>query len=255
MKRACFFVVCWLSGHSLFAQNIQQVRRAGSEPYMKAQVLHLDDFIKRFNGGLPDTRREALQQLFDQDDPRRDARHVAYTAYAHLIRQFTDDILQENVLIPAAFPAEAEVRLAARCQGQPDTLALRLKKEYTHDHASYWHVTGVTKPASLSGNAGLPCKPKHLTDLPPNAHEVSFLPLLRGILDYGSLCPFTRCQDCVDDDWQQTEYALQTGQMQVETISAVVLRLNAGTRWRLEIREFIREKGNSGWLISDIIPL
>nr|WP_295922176.1 hypothetical protein [uncultured Dyadobacter sp.] len=255
MKRALFFLVCWLSGQALSAQTTQQVRRAASESYMKEQVLHFDDFIKRFNGGVSETRREALQQLFDQDDPRRDARHVAHTAYAHLIREFTNEILQENVLIPAAFRAEAIVRLAARSEGQPDTLVLRLNKEYTRDHASYWHVTGVTKPASLSGNAKTSCQTAHPTDLPPNAHEVSFLPLLRGILDYRSLCPFTRCTECVDDDWQQTEHALQTGGLEVGTVSAAVLRLNAGTRWRLEVREFIREQGNSGWLISDIIPL
>ncbi len=40
-----------------------------------------------------------------------------------------------------------------------------------------------------------------------------------------------------------------------ETVSAVLIHLNAGTRWRMEIREFIREKGNSGWLISNITPL
>lgn len=255
MKCFCTLLLCWLSGATAFAQTMQQVRRAGSEPHMKDQVLHFDDFVRRFNGVTPETRRDALLQLFDQDDPRRKTRHVAYTVYTHLIREFTDDILQEKVVIPARFQAEASVRLAARYQGQPDTLGLYLKKEYTADHASYWHITAVAKPVLLRENAQTDCQATNPTDLPPNAHEVSFLPLLRGILDHQSLCPFTRCRNCVNGDWQQTEHALQTGRLQVETVSAVVIQLNAGTRWRIEVREFIREKGNSGWLISNITPL
>lgn len=234
----------------------QRTERTEKEHYMQTQVLHFADFISRFNSGNAASRPVAIEALFDQDDPRRHPSDPASQAYAHLIREFTEDISQRGMRIPAAYPAEAVVRIAVRFRGKADTLLIGLRKEYTADRASYWQVISVGETAFTLISTQKNCEPTRVrADLPPNAHEVSFLPLLRGIAEYSSLCPFTHCATCPDSHWMSVENALRTGELTVSVVTGVTLYLNAGDRWRMEIREFIREKDNSGWLISNILPL
>ncbi|SEJ85014.1 hypothetical protein SAMN05216327_12521 [Dyadobacter sp. SG02] len=224
---------------------------------MTGQIKHLGDFIERFNNAAKaeNEGEAALRALFNEDDPRLPGHGRPQHPYASQVDAFVQSANAGKIMIPKRGNMRAVVGIKVSYNGVQDTLKLHLRKDYTADSAAYWHITKVTAPTRLgdekvNGQKEQPTAKQVM--LPPNTHEVSFLPLLRGLNDYQSLAPFTHCPECRDSAWQKVENALQSGHLTAETVVLNRIYLTAGN-WDIELSEFIREKENSGWLISDLI--
>lgn len=227
------------------------------EGFMNGQIKHVSDFVDRFNNAAKSENGSdrALRELFNEDDPRLPGGGRLFHPYASQVDAFIQSTLAGKITIPKRGTMNAAVGIKVRCGGAPDTLKLQLRKDYTADSAAYWHIVRVFAPPRLleeKENARKSQATGAWTELPPNANEVSFLPLLRGLDDYQSLAPFTHCRECRDAAWHKVENALQNGRMTTEAVVSNKIYLVAGD-WEIELSEFIREKENSGWLISDLI--
>ncbi|MFN8348781.1 MAG: hypothetical protein U0X91_27530 [Spirosomataceae bacterium] len=245
-----------------------KVLRRAPESYMVWQVKHLSEFVARFNyerlpNGQPFTdssrrvypREQYVRMLFNEDDPRfRKNKSAAATFYTLQVEEFINAVTEQRIKIPAQASLEAIAKIRVTYNNQPDTLTVRLKKFYTTDSASYWQVIQIQRPHLLRDTLRSACPDsiKRL-DFPPNAHEVSFLPLLRGLNDYKSFCSFTSPAVHPSTDWQRTEAAFQKGLLQAEAVVSTTIYVPVGTEWLLELNEFVREKDNSGWLITNLI--
>lgn len=226
------------------------------ESFMNGQIKHVNEFIDRFNNAAKTENGSdrALRELFNEDDSRLPGGGRLLHPYASQVDAFVQSTLAGKIMIPKRCTMNALVGITVRCGGALDTLRLYLRKDYTADSAAYWHIVRVIVPPRLleeKGNARKTQIAGAGTELPPNANEVSFLPLLRGLDDYRSLAPFTHCLECRDEAWHKVENALQNGHMTTETVVSNKIYLVAGD-WEIELSEFIREKENSGWLISDL---
>ena len=233
------------------------LKKRAAESFMNGQIKYVSDFIDRFNNAAKaeNGSENALRTLFNEDDPRLPATGRQHHPYASQVDVFVRSMRAEKVMIPKRGIMSAVIGIKVRCNGTQDTLKLHLRKDYTVDSAAYWHIVRVIAPTRLleeKGNASKMKTSSTRAELPPNANEVSFLPLLRGLDDYQSLAPFTHCIECRDAAWQKVESALQNDHMTTEAVVSNKIYLTAGD-WEMELSEFIREKENSGWLISDLI--
>lgn len=238
------------------AAGKELVKRA-PESFMTGQIKYISDFIDRFNNvaKAENSGDAALRALFNEDDPRFPGHgHMAHP-YAGQVDAFIHAVCTGKITIPKRGAMHAVIGLKISYDGAPDTVIVHLRKSYTADSAAYWHITKVLAPQRLAGEK-MRMGNKHVAvkwiGLPPNANEVSFLPLLRGLNDYQSLAPFTHCVECRDVGWQKVENALQNGRLNPEAVVSNRISLTVGN-WNIALSEFIREKENSGWLISDLI--
>ncbi|GAA4450176.1 hypothetical protein GCM10023189_10470 [Nibrella saemangeumensis] len=140
----------------------------------------------------------------------------------------------------------------------PDTLRIYLQKRYRTDSAAYWQVIGTDPLPKMSGKKFITSKGIGNADtlrrefLPPNAHEVAFLPLLRGITETRSLLRFMPDRVKPTNNEQRLETIIHAGNLTIETSIRTIMYLDTGWGWVLQLEEFVREKANSGWLITDL---
>jgi hypothetical protein len=248
-----------------------KLNRMKPESYMHWQVKHVSEFIARFNldrvpdaenstevQKLPFAREKYVWFLFHEDDPRlRRSTSGATSLYSLQVEEFINAVAERNIRI-GKYPAlEALVRIRVRHgDNQTDTLKVRLKKFYTPDSAAYWQLVQVQKPRLLKSGKLAACDTASIQLLlPPSAQDVNFLPLAGGLIAHQSFCPFTSPASIPDSDWQQTEAALKVGGLKIEEVIKTTIYVPVGTEWCLEINEFVQEKENSGWLISDLITV
>ncbi|MET7259075.1 hypothetical protein [Dyadobacter fermentans] len=239
------------------AAGSTDLKRRAAESFMNGQIKHVSDFIDRFNNAVKaeNGSENALGALFNEDDPRLPGSGRQHHPYASQVDAFVQSVWAAKFIIPKRGTMSAVIGIKVRCDSTPDTLKLHLRKDYTTDSAAYWHIVRVIAPARLleeKENARKMQTSGTHAELPPNANEVSFLPLLRGLNDYQSMAPFTHCMECRDTAWEKVESALQNGRMTTEAVVSNKIYLVA-RYWELELCEFIREKENSGWLISDLV--
>lgn len=235
----------------------KDLNKHAPESFMNGQIKHVSDFIDRFNHAAKagNNGEAALRALFNEDDPRLPGRARAAHPYESQVTTFIQSVNARKTMIPKRGVIRAVTGLKVSYVGAPDTVIVHLRKDYTADSAAYWHITKVVAPARLAEqnvSARKAQEAEKRVVLPPNANEVSFLPLLRGLHDYQSLAPFTQCGECRDAAWLKVENALQNGRLTAEAVVSNRIYLTAGA-WEIELSEFIREKENSGWLISDLL--
>lgn len=232
------------------------VEKHPPERFMNGQIKHLGDFIDRFNEVVKagTEGQAALRSLFNEDDLRFPAHGRMAQPYARQVDAFIEWAMTGKTLIPKRGVMRAVVGIKVSYEEVVDTLKVHLRKDYTSDSAAYWHITKVDNLLRIRDDVKKNRAKEasvQPSGLPPNASEVSFLPLLRGLDDYRSLAPFTPCLACRDTAWQKVESALQDGKLTIENVVSNRIYLTAGC-WEMELSEFIREKENSGWLISDL---
>lgn len=232
----------------------KELGKRAPESFMSGQIKYVSDFIDRFNSAVKADDETALRALFNEDDPRLPGRGRIAHPYAGQLDAFIHAMRAEKIVIPKRAAINAAIGLKVSYDGAPDTVVVHLRKSYTADSAAYWHITKVLAPQRLAGEKVYSKNAQAVkrVELPPNANEVSFLPLLRGLNDYQSLAPFTHCLECRDIAWQKVENALRNGRLNAEAVVSNRIYLTVGN-WDVELSEFIREKENSGWLISDLI--
>jgi hypothetical protein len=137
-----------------------------------------------------------------------------------------------------------------------DTLFFSLKKYYRPDSASYWQVEGVKLPSMLQKVKIVASKDTIIRHyLEPNAHEVAFLPLLRSMVDEGSVLRVVPDSLRSQTALQILETVLMEKKAVITVMLAPTIFLKLPQGWELQLNDFIRETDNSGWLISNLKKL
>lgn len=115
-------------------------------------------------------------------------------------------------------------------------------------------VATATEPRPAVIAVGSPAKAdtSNRQKLPPNAHEVDFLPLMRGMLAQKSLLRFAPETVQPDAGWLAVEAALKAGRMTIETGYRTTVFVDTERGWVLRINDLNRGKNNSGWLITNL---
>ena len=264
MKKILFILLLpvYLSGQSKASHTI---KTRTPELWMVWQIKHISQFIERFDyQKLPDgvdftdstrliySRDQYVKALFNQEDVRLTKGKI--NKYSVLVDEFIEQICQKDFILIGEHPAISAIApCLVQMLDKTDTLFFSLKKYYRSDSASYWQVEGVKLPLMLQKVKVVVPKDTILRHyLEPNAHEVAFLPLLRSMLDEGSI------QRLVTDSLQSPkELQILASILKEKKIVLTVMLpptifLEAPQGWEIQLNDFIRETDNSGWLISNL---
>ena len=254
----------WLSAQQ--PDSSTRIIRRAPENWMVWQVKHVSQWIDRFNHErLPDgtaftdssrqlyPREQYIRWLFNASDPRFKKKGIS--AYELLVNDFIEESCGSKPIRLGPHPAlSATVPILIQVSGtQKDTLTIGLHKRYRADSVAFWEVTGVRASKSLK----LP-KPLAFTDslkhlyLPPNAHEVAFLPLHHILTDSLTIIRLTPGFAKDQPELRQVEALLRQGKMTITTMLPPTIFIDTGRGWKIQLNDFIRETENSGWLITGL---
>ncbi|GAA4418494.1 hypothetical protein GCM10023187_51960 [Nibrella viscosa] len=248
--------------------SVTVVRKPPTD-WMKAQIKSVSDFVARYNRAVkPHTPSaidtltgatspaSALRALFNEDDPRLKAsKKGMLSVYSRRVSLFIEETTQPAHPLPIPVRLLARVDVKVWLGNRTDTLRVYLQKRYTTDSAAYWQVVGADRLRLLPAAKKVGSPPADTVKklfLPPNAHEVAFLPLLRGLKDDQSLLRFAADTLRPQPHEVAIEKALRSGQLLAESTMNTLVYVDTGRGWVLQLDEYVREKNNSGWLIADL---
>ena len=264
MEKTLFFLLCpfILLGQSKPSQNL---KTHSPESWMVWQIKHISQFLERFDyQKLPDgsaftdstrqlyPREHYVRSLFNQEDVRLTKGKV--NGYTVLVDEFLEQVCEKNSMyIGQQSALSAIVPCLVQMLDKTDTLFFSLKKYYRTDSASYWQVEGVKLPSMLQKVKVVASRDtikRHY--LEPNAHEVAFLPLLRSMVDNGSILRVVPDSLRSQPALQILETVLREKKIVITVMLPPTIFLETPHGWEIQLNDFIRETDNSGWLISNL---
>ncbi|MFN3783058.1 MAG: hypothetical protein ACK4R6_04025 [Spirosomataceae bacterium] len=246
----------------------QKVTRQAREPWMDWQIKHVSEWISRFNyqtmpGGLAFTdstrqlfpRQLYLRSLFDAYDARLLPSENG--EYREKIARFIAESCGEKPIYVSEKPQmQASVPVLVRYKSAQtvDTLVVKLEKVYRADGATFWEVNQVNLPKivySDSVNISVDTLSKRLF-LPPNAHDLSFLPLFSFLTDSLTIARLAPSNGNKQPDLRRLETLLREKKIYLESILPPTLFIDTRRGWKIQLNEFIRSTENSGWLVTNL---
>ena len=229
------------------------------------QIKHVSQFIERFDyKKLPNSsaftdstrqlypREQYVRGLFNQEDVRLMKGKV--NKYTVLADEFLEQVCQKDSMAIGQQPVLSAIApCLVQMLDKTDTLFFSLKKYYRKDSASYWQVEGVKLPSMLQKIKVVVSKDTIIRHyLEPNAHEVAFLPLLRSMVDNGSILRIVPDSLRSQTALQVFETVLKEKKMVVTVMLPPTIFIETPQGWEIQLNDFIRETDNSGWLISNL---
>lgn len=260
-------IIYFLFPLSLFGQSkpSHNLKTRSPESWMVWQIKHVSQFIERFDyQKMPDgsaftdstrqlyPREHYVRGLFNQEDVRLTKGKV--NKYTVLVDEFVEQVCQKDSVVIGQKPALSAIApCLVQMLDKTDTLYFSLKKYYRKDSASYWQVEGVKLPSMLQKVKVVASKDTIIRHyLEPNAHEVAFLPLLRSMVDNGSILRVVPDSLRSQPALQILETVLKEKKIVITVMLPPTIFLETPHGWEIQLNDFIRETDNSGWLITNL---
>ncbi len=235
------------------------------ESWMVWQIKHISQFIERFDyQKMPDgsvftdstrqlyPREQYVGGLFNEEDVRLTKGKI--NKYTVLVDEFLEQVCQKDSIVIGQKPILSAIApCLVQMLDKTDTLFFSLKKYYRPESASYWQVEGVKLPSMLQKVKIVASKDtikRHF--LEPNAHEVAFLPMLRSMMDDGSILRVVPDSLRSQNALQILETILKEKKIVITVMLPPTIFLETPHGWEMQLNDFIRETDNSGWLITNL---
>jgi hypothetical protein len=246
-------------------------KKQKAESYMIWQIKSLSEFIARFNyevfvdGQVMNDstkqlypREQYLMQLFNEDDSRFLSKKNNSPYYQNAIK-FITLICETGTKIPEKPIIYASLTLNGAYLGKHTKLKMSLEKLYnSKDSSISWQITNITIPHEIKQK--LNSKNEEIIDssyihkgLNPNAQDVAFTSLVQQINEDKSIITLLSEKIPLSKEISLLENSLQNGDLHIINTSDISLNVVINKIYQVELQAFIREKENSGWLISNLI--
>lgn len=284
MKRILIFIFLGIAYHSL-AQNSETKGTSDStstvvftkqpaESFMLWQIKSINEFIHRFNyeifidgAEMNDSlqmvypRNEYLLKLFNEDDERLKMTENTLT-YFTKVNQFIAMVCEEDIKINKQTRLSAVVKVEAFYQENKVTFNVYLQKQYQKKESSArWQITNISLPKEIIEEYHHLIREKNMVlrdstyieeGLNPNAQDIAFLPLINAFNQAKSIIPLCNKNMLSQKDIYILELILKQNLLKVIGSKDILFKIDIHKNYQIEIRELMREKENSGWLITDL---
>lgn len=284
MKKILIFIFWGIAYHSLaqhseaksISDSISTVvfNKKPVESFMLWQIKSINEFIHRFNyetfidgTKMNDSlqmvypRNQYLLKLFNEDDERLKMAENTLT-YFTKVNQFIAMICEEDIKINKQTKLSATVKLEAFYQENKVNFNVYLQKQYQKKEASArWQITNISLPKKIieeyqhrikEENMVLPDSTYREDGLNPNAQDIAFLPLINAFNQAKSIIPFCNKNTLNHKDINILELLLKQSLLKVIGTKDILFKVDIHKNYQIEVRELMREKENSGWLITDL---
>lgn len=251
-------------------------KKTRPEAFMLWQVKSVSEFISRFNyqtyidgKEMTDSiknifpRNHYLMKLFNEDDERL-MNKKSKSNYPQNIRQFVESVCESESKISPKAAIQATLVLNGNYLGKATKLKMILEKTFNlKDSTVSWRIKHIQLPAEIVQKEV--AKKTTTSDLKsdtlrtkykglyPNAQDVAFISLVQELNEAKRVLPLVSPQATITKEITQLENVLQSGDLTIQHASNITLKMLINSRYQIELQEFIREKENSGWLISNLI--
>ncbi|MGM9506764.1 hypothetical protein ACS5NO_03525 [Larkinella sp. GY13] len=262
-----------LSADSVTRPAYLSVVSRPAEPFMIQRVAFVSDFLHRLNyqqtptqqafdslSRLTYPRERYLRMLFNEDDPRLNARSGRHSpAYQTLVDEFVSTIANDTAAVLLPKDTEqlfGEVEYTVLYKNTPQKVTFFLKRNRT-DSYSDWKIIDAEAPflkASRTDTMRLDTSRRNDRSLfiSSETHETRFLNLFNFLRNRENLLAFTLSAYPVSKTLIRLSKAVQDGSLTLQQTQKVHLYLDIRRGWLLKLEDFHREKENAGWLITDL---
>lgn len=245
-----------------------------AESFMLWQIKSINEFIHRFNyeifidgAEMNDSlqmvypRNEYLLKLFNEDDERLKMTENTLT-YFTKVNQFIAMVCEEDIKINKQTRLSAVVKVEAFYQENKVTFNVYLQKQYQKKESSArWQITNISLPKEIIEEYHHLIREKNMVlrdstyieeGLNPNAQDIAFLPLINAFNQAKSIIPLCNKNMLSQKDIYILELILKQNLLKVIGSKDILFKIDIHKNYQIEIRELMREKENSGWLITDL---
>jgi len=227
------------------------------------RVKQISEFIDRFNynfdsefkDALNDknitlSRTKAIHSLINHSDPRLNSDSTSYSKqYYELVSEFSNHCVKNEVVIEKS---SENIYAIASTNGlyknNPVVFNIILKQEKVGKDMLKWVLFDV--------DAGFIDVFKDDTTLlrflPPSSDELDFMELRRAMNDTDFLDQYAH-KGFTYSPLSVFIFLINRGELTTESVSKVSYKICEIPGWEIHVKEYNRNKQNSGWLISNII--
>ncbi|MEA5404399.1 hypothetical protein VB776_15810 [Arcicella sp. DC2W] len=284
MKKVFAFIFWGIAFHSLaqdsdaktIPDSISTVvfTKQPVESFMLWQIKSIHEFIHRFNyetfidgTKMNDSlqmvypRSQYILKLFNEDDERLKITEKTQP-YFIKVNQFIAMICEEDIKIEKQAKLSAMVKVEAYYQENEVTFDVYLQKQYQKKEASArWQITNISLPKEIIEEHQHLIERKDITTidstyreegLNPNAQDIAFSPLINAFNQEKSIVSLCNQTILKHQEIYILEKILRLSLLKVKGTKDIIFKINVHKNYQIEIREFMREKENSGWLITDL---
>lgn len=221
----------------------------------KYRVKQLDEFMARFNGeehvdiAVPDSLKNKLNLLYlfnyELFIANRDSMKEQANAFIHSV------IDNKTKLSFDDKDWFAEVLCNCTYKGNCEYITLYLMPEKIKEYQYRWVIIGA-KGKLLQLN---PLKRNHGLDILPNNHEVAFMALPKiALLGCANILNYSQ-REYVVDLLTAFYTMVYTEVLKIENTQKIVYHFVKVPGYTFTVERFMRKGNNTGWLISNLIPV
>ncbi len=284
MKGILVFIF-WVIAYNSLSQNSEAKSTSDSistvvftkqpaEFFMVWQIKSVNEFIHRFNyetfidgTKMNDSlqmvypRSQYILKLFNEDDERLKITEKTQP-YFIKVNQFIAMTCEEDIKIDKQAKLSASVKLEALYKEKNIIIDVLLQKQYQKKEASArWQITNISLPKEIIEEYQLILEEKDIVmpdstyreyGLNPNAQDIAFSPLINAFNQEKSIVSLCNQTILKHQEIYILEKILRLSLLKVKGTKDIIFKINIHKNYQIEIREFMREKENSGWLITDL---
>lgn len=232
----------------------------GDEEILNAQTKQVNQFFRRFNCEEstegqrfyedddlyrnPELREKYISILFDKENERMTDQ---------LIEEFNQAVVDNEYFLD--FHGDgwfAEVSTVFLFNGVEKSLTLFLQLQ-EEPVGSKWVITNVYfQPFHEQFLRG---EPEEMKFLHPLSHELDFMNLIKVFQNDRKTVELYTSREYKPDYLTLFIYELKRSTLQFKTVKGVKFHFFQIPGYYFELSDFIRKSNNSGWLISNLLPI
>ncbi len=234
----------------LLGQEVKMLNDAAQRELLFAKVKQIDEFIHRFNFNVnkfnPEVlgisrREEQLPLLFERNYKSQNEQKVDDFSWAAM---YSPRLSFYNPDWYAVVKCEATYR------GKKVQMDLTLKVQISDNGGASWIIAGAETPfLYTSAECNDPSKM-----IPPSNNEVGFVGLYRVFNDKNNLSAYYP-KTYEADYLSILLYAVKNGEIKFIQPLSIRYYFAQVVDWIFVVEHFNREEKNSGWLISEALPI
>jgi len=263
VHKLVIFTFCYLlllgllCNKDTFSQTITS--STGRNYYLN--VKQFNEFVDRFNyktdfkANAIDSvfkskisREKYLELLFNKEDPRLKFSNDKYSDnYVKLKKEFIQEVVSNNYLIDKySIQIIAEAKSLVTYKNKSQEISIFLNQEIV-DNGVKWVILSVKADFLnvLKQDTAL------LRFIPPTSNETNFISLKR-VFDDANFQHYYTFNGYWYDPLSAFLYALNSGEVKFQYVNEIIYHFVDIPGWEINVKEFIRNTENSGWLIDDI---
>lgn len=242
--------------------GIVDIHQADQSPtFYYHRVKHLEVFIRRLTFQEDDMGRLIDKKELNNSEKERMISLLFDRAYLmnyspEKFLTFVEDLneIPDSIFNRYSEGWIAQVDYDATLDGKPTNLTFTLLLRDTKNRGAHWAMIGAMGDFLRSSINIDDSISEDVTFLSPEAHELDFIRLEHNLKNSGRVNALAH-EEYEVDYLSLLEFYLQNSDLEITKRRKITLHLMNAPGWKIALNYQDRKEENSGWLISELLPM